>query len=234
MTGKSIALAFVFAALCAAFVFAGDTASFADLGFSPDGKTYMFGQYGVESVTLRPWADVFLVDVPSNNFVAGGKSSFEGSEAVVAGQDGSGALYALVAKNAALAGKRGINYTRQGQPLYVAFENGVHAPGGETVEFRDFEKAQTFRAVLSAQSEGAGAAQKSSFSINLEKRGADGSTKTYAVGNPAIKRSGVVSYKIRKVVVAPGDGSLVFVIEMKKARAGGGYDIRYMVEALKL
>ena len=34
------------AALSLAYVFAGDVASFVDLGFTDDGKYYVFGQYG--------------------------------------------------------------------------------------------------------------------------------------------------------------------------------------------
>jgi predicted secreted protein len=211
------------------FLWAGDTAVFVDFGFSPDGRTYMFGQYGVQSETLKPWADLYIVDVPGNNFVSGGKISYIHDTSVVSGQDGSGALYRLIAKNTALAERHHINYILQGQPLYVALDNGINPPGSETIEFRDFEKSASFRAVLTARNDGTG----SSFSINLERQSNSG-TKNYVVGNPQIKRPGVVAYRIRKVIVAPRDGSIVFVIEVKKQNASGGIDIRYMVEALKL
>jgi predicted secreted protein len=212
------------------FLWAGDTAVFVDFGFSPDGRTYMFGQYGVQSETLKPWADLYIVDVPGKNFVPRGKISYTHDGSVVSGQDGSGALYRLIAKNTALAERHHISYLLQGQPLYVALDNGISPPGGETIEFRDFEKSASFRAALTARNEGAG----SSFSIKLERQGKDGAAKNYVVGNPQIKRPGVLAYRIRKVMVAPRDGSIVFVIEVKKQNAAGGIDIRYMVEALKL
>jgi predicted secreted protein len=205
-------------------LWAGDIAVFVDLGFSPDGKTYMFGQYGVKSETLRPWADLYLVDVASNSFIPGGAVSYVHDAAVPsAGQDGSGALYRLIAKNAAAAERRGISFLLQGQPLYVSMENGA---GGESIEFRDFEKSASFRAKLNVHTESSG----TSFDISLERLGG----KSYTVGNSRIKRNGVAGYKLRKVISAPGNGSIIFVIEMWKPRADGGIDLSYMVETVRL
>ncbi|MDR1505526.1 MAG: DUF2259 domain-containing protein [Treponema sp.] len=231
MYKKVLFIAAVF--LLGSFLWAGDTAVFVDLGFSPDGRTYMFGQYGIQSETLRPWADLYIVDVPNNNFVSGGRISYTHDGSVVAGQDGSGALYRLIARNAALAERHNIGFLFQGQPLYVSLNNGSGS-SGESIEFRDFEKSASFRANLNALVEGSGTAAKSSFFINLERRGSDGVVKNYTVGNPQIKRQGITGYQIRKVMVAPKDGSIVFVIEMRKPNASGGVDLRYMVEALRL
>jgi predicted secreted protein len=213
-------------------LWAGDTASFVDLGFSPDGSVYIFAQYGVESSTLRPWADMFVVDVPRNNFVSGGKISYVHDRPVTAGQDGSGALYRIIARNAALAERYGVSFLLQGQPLYIALENRAAAMG-ETIEFRDFEQGASYRAVLVPYVEGSGTNLKSSFYINLERTARDGSKKTYTVGTPQIKRPLIASYRIGKVVIAPGDGSVIFVIETRKPR-GNDFEIRYMVEALRL
>jgi len=214
---------------------AGDTATFVDLGFSPDGKTYMFGQYGVQSGTLKPWADLFIVDVPKNNFVSGGRFSYINDGPVVSGQDGSGALYRLIAQNASLAERYKINYCFQGQPLFIDINNekGSEVSAQIPIEFRDFEGGLSYRASLVSYVEGTGANLKSSFYINLERTARNGSKKTYTVGNPQIKRPLVASYRIRKVMIAPHDGSMIFLIEMKR-QEGGGINIRYMVEALRL
>jgi predicted secreted protein len=219
-------------AFCVSALQAGDTASFVDLGFSPDGRIYMFAQYGVQSKTLKPWADLFVVDVPKNNFVPGGRASYIHDKAVLAGQDGSGALYRIIAGNASLAERQGVSFLNQGQPLYVALNNDGALPG-ETIEFRDFESGRSYKAVLVPYVEGEGEQLASSFYINLEGTDRNGTKKTYTVGSPAIKRPLIVSYRIRKVMIAPRDGSMVFVIETKK-QAGGGSDIRYMVEAARL
>jgi len=216
-------------------LWAGDTASFVDLGFSPDGKTYMFAQYGVQSGTLKPWADLFIVDVTRNNFVSGGKFSYIHDRPVVSGQDGSGALYRVIAQNASIAERNRINYCFQGQPLYITMDNGTAADlsGPVPVEFRDFENGASYLASLVSTAEGSGTALKSSFFINLERTARDGAKKTYTVGTPQLKRPLVASYRIRKVMIAPYDGSMIFVIEMRR-QEGGETSIRYMVEAVRL
>jgi predicted secreted protein len=211
--------------LCASGLRAGDTATFVDLGFSPDGRAFMFAQYGVQSGTLKPWADLFIVDVPLNNFVAGGRISYVHDKPVISGQDGSGALYRLLSRNASLAERHRIDHCFQGQPLYIALDN---PPG--PVEFRDFESGSSYRATLVSNVEGSGASLASSFYINLERTARDGSRKTYTVGTPQLKRPNISSYYIRKVMIAPQDGSLIMVIEMRS----GNTDIRFMVEAVRL
>jgi len=208
-------------------LWAQDTANFVDLGFSPDGKTYMFGQYGVQSDTLRPWADLYVVDVASNNFVPGGRINYVHSESVKAGHDGSGALYRVIARNTALADRYNIGYLLQGPLFYVSVDYGIPADT-ETIEF-PFDSS--FRATLTSNvRDPAG----SSFSINLERKSADGSVRRYTVGNAGIRRPGVLSYRISKIIASPRNDALIFVIEMRKRNSGGNTDISYMVETVKL
>jgi predicted secreted protein len=215
-------------------LWAGDNASFVDLGFSPDGRIYMFAQYGVEADSLRPWAELAVVDVSGNNFVEGGRVSYTHTRAVTNGQDGSGALYRLIARSGALADRYGVDFLLQGYPLYLSLEtSGRAGDGGESIEFRDFQAGASYKATLLPTLEGSGNNLKSSFYINLERTARDGSRRSYKVGTPTVKRPLVSSYRIRKVVIAPRDGSLIFVVEMKKP-GNGGFDIRYMAEALKL
>jgi len=212
---------------------AGDTATFVDLGFSPDGKTYMFGQYGVQSETLKPWANLFIVDVVRNNFVSSGRSSFVNERPVVSGQDGSGALYRLIAQNAALAARYNIDYCFQGQPLFISLDTKPASPP-RPIEFRDFESGAQYRASLVSQVEGSGVSLRSSFYIDLERTARDGSRKTYRVGTPQLKRQMISDYHIRKVMIAPRDGSMIFVIEMIVQDSRRNFDVRYMVEAVRL
>ena len=51
--------------------FAGDAAVFVDGGFSKDGKVYVFGQYGKTDKTFEGWADIYAVDVKSNDYIDG-------------------------------------------------------------------------------------------------------------------------------------------------------------------
>jgi predicted secreted protein len=212
-------------------LWAGDIASFVDLGFSPDGRTYMFGQYGVQSQTLKPWADLFVIDVARNDFVPGGKISYIHNIPVSGGQDGSGALYRLISQNAELARRYGVSFLLQGHPLYISLSNHPKT-STETVEFRDFEQNRSYRAVLVTHNEGAGEALRSSFYITLERTNRDGTKNTYAAGSPEISRARISSYGIKKIMIAPGERSMVFVIEMRKPNADA-FDVRYMVEVLQ-
>ena len=231
MFGKKIILCVAALLLASALLWAGDSAVFVDLGFSPDGKTFMFAQYGVQSKTLKPWADLFVVDVARNNFVSGGRVSFVHDAPVLAGNDGSGALYRLIARNVNLADQYRINFLNQGQPLYISM-NGTTAPDG-SIEFRDFSSGNSYKANLVSYVEGSGQNLKSSFFINLESHSAGNVRRNYMVGTPQFKRDHIEEYRIAKVMVAPHDGSMIFVIEMKRT-AASGYDTRYMVEAVRL
>jgi len=211
---------------------AGDSANFVDLGFSADGKVYMFAQYGVAADSLKPWAEIYAVDVPRNNFVPNGVRKSMSATAAEAGQDGSGLFHRLLADSAALAKRHGVDHTRQGTPLYVAIENGG-GKAGEPVEFRDFDAGVSYKAVVNSLVEGSGASLRSSFFIAVDRTDKEGKTKKLTVGTPALKRPLIASYAIRRVISAPRNGSLVFVVEMRRL-GPKGVDIRYMVEALRL
>ena len=213
-------------------LWAGDSASFVDLGFSPDGSIYMFAQYGVKAGTLKPWADMFVVDVARNNFVSGGRISYAHDKAIEAGQDGAGALYRVITKNADFIERYGLTYPNQGQPLYIAL-SGDPAYEGKTVAFRDFTSGVSYEADLVEKINGNGTHTKSSFYINLESIDNDGDAKRYTIGTPQLERSLIYAYRIKKVLVAPSGNSLIFVIEMN-LHGENGPDVRYMVEVLRL
>ena len=212
-------------------LWAGDTATFVDLGFSRDGRTYMFGQFGVQSETLRPWADLFIVDVETNSFVSGGRSSFVHDRPIVAGQNGSGALFHLIAQNSTLAAIHNIDNTFQGKPLFISLDTRPDDPPG-TIEFRDFENGSFYRASLVSRVEGSSSSFRSSFHINLERIERDGSVRTFQIGNPQLMRPSISAYHIRQVIIPPSSGSMIFVIEMI-VRDGEHFDVRYMVEAVR-
>jgi predicted secreted protein len=221
-----------FSLLCAAHIFAGDVASFVDLGFSEDGNIFMFAQYGVTENSLKPWAEMRIVDIRTNDFVPGGRFNYTHTDRIAAGQDGSGALFRLISRNAPAIERYAIPFLHQGIPLYISLLNG-HTPGGDVIDFRDFEREQTYTATLVPYTEGYGETLRSSFFITLNRIEKNGTTRTFAVGTPGIKRNGVESYSIKKTLIAPDRSSMIFVIEMRVLN-GNGPDIRYMVETLRL
>jgi len=218
--------------ICAPALWAGDVASFIDMGFSPDGKIYMFGQYGVLSSALKPWAELYVVDVSANKFVPNGKISHTQDSPIKAGQDGSGVFFQLVANNSAFTSKYNINFQNQGLPLYISRDENP-SPNGEIIEFRDFLTGKAYKAELIPYREGSGQNVRSNFYINLESRAQNGQVKTYTIGNPQIKRQKVETYNINRVLIDPRGEAIIFIIEMKRV-SDSGYDIRYMVEVQRL
>ncbi|MCL2186626.1 MAG: DUF2259 domain-containing protein [Treponema sp.] len=213
-------------------LWAGDNAVFVDLGFSPDGRTYMFGQHGVLSPSLRPWAEIYIVDVTRNAFVPNGKVSLTHETAINAGQDGSGIFQRLVSGNSSLASRFNINYQNQGLPLYISRDENPPA-NGERIDFRDFLAGKAYKVQLVSTITGSGRNVRSQFFLNVESASSNGQVKNYTVGTPNFIRQGVSQYNIKRVIIDSSGSSIIFVIEMKKS-AENGFDIRYMVEALRL
>ena len=232
MLSKKTILIFIIILACVSAVWAGDSAVFVDLGFSPDGRMYMFGQYGVLSPSLRPWAELFVVDMASNTFVPNGRFSFTQNSPIQAGQDGSGILYQLLANNMSIANRYNINFQNQGLPLYIS-RNENPPTHGETIEFRDFISGKSYVARLIPTITGQGQNTRSQFHINLEARSPNGQTRNYTVGTPNFIRQRIIAYNIKRVIIDSTGNSLIFVIEMKRI-SENGHDIRYMVEAVRL
>ena len=214
-------------------LWAGDSAVFVDLGFSPDGRTYMFGQYGVLSPSLRPWADLYVVDMATNNFVPNGRLSNTQSAPIKAGQDGSGILYQILANNSNLTSRYRIDFQNQGQPLFISRDENPPERGGEIITFRDFLSGKNYLMQLIPKFSGSGMTTQSTFYLNMEVRSPNGQVKYYTFGTPAFVRQQILSYNIKKVLIDSTGNSMIVVIEMKRA-AGNGHDIRYMVEAVRL
>ncbi|GMO19764.1 MAG: DUF2259 domain-containing protein [Spirochaetaceae bacterium] len=235
MRKLNVARLFAIILFCCGFnVYSGDIAVFNDLGFSEDGKYYIFAQYGVEEATLLPWAEMCVVDATLNDFVRGGRLLYRHNREIEAGQDGSGALWNLISQNTALAARFGVNFLRQGVPLYISFEEG-HKPAGESIEFRDFESGAMYKAVLVPTYHGSGEALKSSFIINLEQKPASAASRFWTVGTPDVRRAKITSYTIKKALMSPDRSSLVFVIEMtRQNKPELAPDIRYMIETVRV
>jgi len=218
---------------CVSALWAGDSAVFVDLGFSPDGRTYMFGQHGVELPSLRPWADIYVVDVRNNVFVQNGRVTSRPTSRISAGQDGSGILHQLLSNNTSLTSRHNINFQNQGLPLYVSRDERPQAVE-PPINFRDFISGRSYVADLVQSRTGSGQSVKSRFHINLEVRDTQTGRfiNSYKIGTP-IDRNGISQYNIKRVLIDSTGNSLIFVIEMRRV-AANGFDVRYMVEAVRL
>ncbi len=208
----------------------GDVATFTNLGFSRDGRLFMFGQYGVDDESAQPYAELGLVDVEKNEFVPDGRIRREFDVAPVPGQTGRGALFTLLTQNASLATSNQLDHLALGRIVYILV-NGA-TPRTE-VDFRDFQTGSRYNVRLVQQTRGSGENVSASFHIQLTATLADGGVKAFTVGLPGFFRDRVEAYRIKQIILSPDETSLVFVVELI-AYADTGNDIRYMIETVRV
>lgn len=218
--------------LCVAGISAGDMARFENLGFSADGRYFVFGQYGLESGSRRPYAEIFAVDVPRNVFVNRGSFSQVFPVAPTLGDDGRKALYALNERTADLRRQLRVDYLQQGRPIYLRVLGEAQPAALDELQVLDFETGREYKARLVQSNRGTGAAAESSFVIHLEVRDRNGAVVlNRQVGTPSVWRK-VSDYNIVQMILSPGERHLVIVVERLEPEASGELRIRYMVETL--
>lgn len=210
--------------------FAGDVATFVDLGFSADSAFFMFGQYGLDQGQGKPYAETYIIDTGRNDFVAKGSVHKTFDASLEPGQDASGALYSLLGDDQALIKKCKIDHLKPGRLLYVLLD-GQDPPA--SLSFRDFKTGAAYDISLTQSSSEKAGDSLASFGIAVTYTAKDGTAKRIVGGNPDIKRAGVKSYAIRRILVSPDEKKLLFIIE-KRNEAKGDLSVRYMAEALSL
>ena len=221
-------LIIIFLAACS-LLFAGDYATFQNLGFSADSGYFMFGQYGADEKNALPYAEIFVVDVAANRFVPGGVKEAAYDNPIQPGVDGRGALFNLLTDSVELKKRWRIDHTLTGRLVYILLDG---AQPKSQLEFRDFQDKKKYRITLVQSARGSGTEVSSSFHLVITVEGESGSFTTHTVGLPDYWRKGVRSYKIKQVLLAPDERSVVMVIE-REEQDSSGVNIRYMVETLR-
>ena len=211
-------------------VYAGDVAQFINLGFSPDSRIFMFAQHGITRDDGNPYAEIFTVNVPQNTFVSSGLASQVFDVEISPGQDGSGALFALLPEMRSIVDRYHINHLRQGRLIYLFVNGEEQRP---EIQFRDFETGDRFRITMTQEARGSGPSGSAAFHLNVHVTYTDGSTIQRTVGRPTLFRDGVNRYRVKQVIVSPNEESLVMVVE-RITDTASGQRIRYMVETVHL
>jgi predicted secreted protein len=213
---------------CSASLVAGDVATFVNLGFSEDSRTFMFAQYGIEDETTTPFAEIYTVDVPGNRFVPNGTLTESFDVPLSPGQDGSGALYNLLPEAQPLVERYDLNHLRQGRLVYLLV-NGQEPKS--RISFRDFRSGNRYEVRLVQEQRGEGASVRAAFHILLTLIREGGAREEYTVGLPDYFREGINRYQIRQILHAPNERGIVFVVE-KITDTGDGREVRFMVETV--
>lgn len=231
---KRLALTFGILCICS-FLYAGDAAAFIDIGFSSDGTTFIFGQYGRTDKQYEAYADIFTIDVGSNTFVKDGVFSTEPSKNTT-GKSGKSIYNSLYNNNK--------DYILQYKPepasladtLYIRSDSNAIT---NEIVFQDFERSNASKKIyyhikLVPWFSGKTQTSKSSFFISVEQQDENGDLlKKDVAGTPDIKRTGVIKYAIEKIMCDKNCNNLVFIVE-KTIMSEQGINIRYMAEILSI
>jgi predicted secreted protein len=221
--------------LAGTLVFAGDAASFIDLGFSSDGRTYIFGQYGKTDKKFQAYAEIYTVDVARNDFVSG--DVFITPPSASSGNRSSLTVFEELKQRNSYALSR-YSYTQVPLSNILYLRENESKPSQDLISFEDFERitstvALVYEIRLITSYEGSGKNVQSTLDIEVATKDLAGNlVDRIYVGNPSIKRKGVSGYAITKVFTDPSGRSIVIVIE-KSVIDDTGTSIRYMVETFR-
>ena len=219
---------------CGAILFAEDIASFVDEGFSLDGQYYVFGQYG-NTEDSQGFAEIYTIDIEKNDYVDKGLF-FVNPSVNTRGKNGHTLYTDLRKTNAHYINDMSLAVTGIDNVLYL---NSGLKSANEEIVVKDFENttndfSETYSITLNPWYGGNTASSKSSFFITVEKKDEKGVViGKQVIGNPDIKRTGVIGYDVEKIITSPDRSSFIFIIEKTIATTAGN-TVRYMVETLEV
>ena len=191
---KYILSVLLFASLCLAY--AGDVAAYEDIGFSSDGKTYLYGQYGITDKDFQGYAEIYCVDVEKNDFLPKGVFKTNPSLATT-GKSGISVYNLLKEKNANYINSFKATPVTINDILYLKPNDSKSST--ESIVVTDFEHTTqenpiTYKFTLVPFVEGKGKNLVSSFYIIVEKMDKDGKLlEKLVAGTPDIKRKMILS-----------------------------------------
>lgn len=209
---------------CVVPLFAGDIPVFVNLGFSANSEYFMFGYYGIDVVTGKPYSEIFVVNTPKNDFTGDGIFRAQYSVTLEAGWNALAGFLDLYNKTSSVIKKYGIDHFNQGRLAFLAIDNE-----SDSITYKDADGSE-WQIVLNKKVTEASGAVSSSFSIEFTVTRA-GTSKTFTAGNPGIVRKNVKNYIIRQIIIAPDGKTIVFIIEKEETGAKG---TRYMVETYRM
>lgn len=234
MIKRFLSLVLLISAIC--FVYAGDVAMFEDIGFSADGKTYLFAQYGITDKTFQGYAEIYAVDIEKNDFVPSGIYKIKPTSATF-GKNGVAIYEQLKEKNKTWLSSWTTSPSSLKNTIYLRKTD--NKTGTEKIIVKDFERSSKDNSVsysfnlvpfydLNSNT------VASSFYILVEKKDASGNVlSSVTVGNPDVKRKNITGYTIEKILCDDTGTSFVIVVE-KRSDEDGTPNIRYMVETFVL
>lgn len=221
-------------ALTATLLVAGDLAVLENMGFSSDGRYFMFGQHVLVSNVGQAYAEIGIVDVSRNEFVSGGWKKSTWDVPMIPNQSSRGALYEILGKIAIISKQYGIQHLKQGRMLYTKSFEDEKSPdanndaGSLGLSFRDFEWGRDYILELNQSNQNVGDEIAAAFHIRVTIEDSEGAMATYNVGRSSLMRQGIAAYSIARVWIGPKGKSLIIAV----AKEASDLSVRYMVETL--
>ena len=214
--------------LMGSFCFSGDIAVFKDLGFSQDGKSYAFAQYGITDKDFVPYGEIYTIDIAKNEYIP--KGVFKKTAASF--KNGEEIFSHLAEKNKAFLAKYKFSPISLDDTLYISSGTKKNSA---SIRVKDFSSTENiyYNINLVPFVEGKGKNCSSSFYIVIEKQDENGKTLAKKVaGTPSVKRKGVSGYAIETIYHNPKNNNFIFIVE-KQIQTDSGISVRYMAEALE-
>ncbi len=203
-----------------------ERAQFWNMGFSNNSQYFSFSQFWVNPQNSQVASELYMVDTGRNDFVNGGRDSYQSQGSLSPGNSGRNAALHLFRKRTALFEQYDINNTALGRLIYLLVNDHESS---NRVSFRDFSTDNHYTVTINQRHNSRGAA----FSIEAVVKYSDGTQRRLNIGLPNLYRKNIYNYRLAQVIVAPNERVLVFVIEQELDFQGSNRT-RYMVETAVL
>lgn len=224
---KKYFLILLFSLIVSHVILAGDISTFVNLGFSPDGKFYMFGEHGYKIDEGKTYANINIVDVQTNSFVPSGSFSGTYTANVEPSQSSDGAFLRLYEQTITRKNQYKISTLNKGYPLYIFLGEPTEKDENYDPNTLNFFDPQGNQYTIVLNVEHRKNPNQSSSSIQLTRKTPAARTTNYTIGHPDFWRDGVALYRIQRVLSFNGN-ALAFIISKEYTNL----DVRYMVETL--
>ncbi len=206
----------------AGHLWAGDAATFLSVGCSEDFRYYAFAQYGVQDGSGFPYAELYIVDVPENNFVPSGVVKHLWKEEALAQ-----GIHVLLNTRAATDSILSAYHISE---LFQMRHVVPPADSERTAVKWQNKDGETIYVSMQQESRGDPAQYSSEAAFSLHMTAPQ---DTLAIGKINRFRDYIVRYDIDRVLANEKQTAFVFVLRMTQIGFEGP-SIRYMVETVML